>query len=357
MAPARLHLYLGFISQQLPHFLLLLLASSNHIILCAPQQQSHHGRHHGNAGSPDYNMGDNSMTINMDMLYTGHGDSAGRNPDLLGSSNVLVGRNSEAKSYNMDIDDYVVRSGDLVKHSENNRGVDSDVRGESSEHVESLVGNDGDMPKSRHDIDMGEALYVSPGEGQTRGESRGIVHSDTKGRVEGMDVGDLVGGLSVGSGDADPIRDIHIREHVIKDHSYSHHGSGAGDPSIVGRGEPMDMGRRDPPIDYGSRHSIDLDHIGRGVDPLDFAHESRMSEEGSGHGFQDDPLIIETKKGKVRGITLTAATGKLVDAWLGIPYAQKPIGKIQSITFIGISMTKQEISRKSIIQLHLLNKY
>lgn len=40
----------------------------------------------------------------------------------------------------------------------------------------------------------------------------------------------------------------------------------------------------------------------------------------------DDPLIIHTTKGKIRGITQTATTGKLVDAWLGIPYAQKPIG-------------------------------
>ena len=41
----------------------------------------------------------------------------------------------------------------------------------------------------------------------------------------------------------------------------------------------------------------------------------------------DDPLIIHTNKGKIRGITQTATTGKLVDAWLGIPYAKKPIGK------------------------------
>lgn len=40
----------------------------------------------------------------------------------------------------------------------------------------------------------------------------------------------------------------------------------------------------------------------------------------------EDSLLISTHKGKVRGITLEAATGKQVDAWLGIPYAQKPIG-------------------------------
>lgn len=41
----------------------------------------------------------------------------------------------------------------------------------------------------------------------------------------------------------------------------------------------------------------------------------------------DDPLVIHTTKGKIRGVTQRATTGKLVDAWLGIPYAQKPIGK------------------------------
>ncbi|KAH1001564.1 hypothetical protein HUJ04_005564 [Dendroctonus ponderosae] len=43
----------------------------------------------------------------------------------------------------------------------------------------------------------------------------------------------------------------------------------------------------------------------------------------------EDPLIIRTNKGKVRGTTLTAATGKKVDAWLGIPYAQKPVGNLR----------------------------
>lgn len=43
-----------------------------------------------------------------------------------------------------------------------------------------------------------------------------------------------------------------------------------------------------------------------------------------------DPMVIRTTKGKVRGVTQKASTGKLVDAWLGIPYAQKPIGQWQS---------------------------
>jgi len=45
----------------------------------------------------------------------------------------------------------------------------------------------------------------------------------------------------------------------------------------------------------------------------------------------DDPLIVRTKKGMVRGKTLKAATGKEVDAWFGIPYAQKPLGKLRTI--------------------------
>ncbi|KAJ8684458.1 hypothetical protein QAD02_020250 [Eretmocerus hayati] len=37
----------------------------------------------------------------------------------------------------------------------------------------------------------------------------------------------------------------------------------------------------------------------------------------------------QTKKGWVRGKTLTATTGNKVDAWFGIPYAQKPIGNMR----------------------------
>lgn len=41
-----------------------------------------------------------------------------------------------------------------------------------------------------------------------------------------------------------------------------------------------------------------------------------------------DPLVVRTRKGMVRGKTLTSATGKEVDAWFGIPYAQKPLGTL-----------------------------
>lgn len=42
-----------------------------------------------------------------------------------------------------------------------------------------------------------------------------------------------------------------------------------------------------------------------------------------------DPLIVRTTKGRVKGTTLTASTGKKVDAWFGIPYAQKPLGDLR----------------------------
>ncbi|CAG0920911.1 unnamed protein product [Notodromas monacha] len=48
---------------------------------------------------------------------------------------------------------------------------------------------------------------------------------------------------------------------------------------------------------------------------------------GGGGGGAQDPLVIDTTKGRVRGKTLTAATGKKVDAWLGIPYGQPPVGE------------------------------
>jgi hypothetical protein len=247
----------------------------------------------------------------------------------LESVNVFTGRDSETKSFNKNVDDSLFlgpERSDLVSHSDN-----------KNRDVESFVNRDDDLLsggiKMRQDSDHSDTLYVGPDETETRGDSgmnRGMIHSDTKGRVENMDVGDLVG-----SGD----EDIRLGEHLAKDHS--HHGNGGGDPiymnrgdaNTVGRGRPIDDGKRDPAVEYGSRHSIDWDRIGHGDDPLDLAHESRVSE-GSGHGLQDDPLIIETKKGKVRGITLTAATGKLVDAWLGIPYAQKPVGEFPLLQHI-----------------------
>jgi hypothetical protein len=261
-------------------------------------------------------MDDNSMSLSMGIEHSGS-QSGG----LMESADILVGHNSHTKSFNTNLDDSLFVGpgrGDFVSHSDTiNRG------GESFVDREDDLLSDG--MKTRQESDNSDTLYVGPDETETRGDSdisRGIVHSDAKERVENMDVGDLVG-----SGDAD----IRLREHVARDHAHSHYGDGGGDPNMVVHGKPVDDDKREPRVEFGSRHSVDWDRIAHGVDPLDLAHESRISEEGSGHGLQEDPLIIETKKGKVRGITLTAPTGKLVDAWLGIPYAQKPIGEFSFI--------------------------
>lgn len=40
-------------------------------------------------------------------------------------------------------------------------------------------------------------------------------------------------------------------------------------------------------------------------------------------------LIVNTNKGKIRGVTLKSATNKDVDVWYGIPYAQPPVGDLR----------------------------
>lgn len=82
---------------------------------------------------------------------------------------------------------------------------------------------------------------------------------------------------------------------------------------------------------------------------LDREEEIRDDGEPDQDQDQDDPLVVQTTKGKVRGITMTAATGKLVDAWLGIPYAQKPIGAYTLIHRI----TKNAIESLCILKFYV----
>jgi hypothetical protein len=260
-------------------------------------------------------MGDNSMSLNMRM-----DNPRSTSGDHLESANVFTGRDSATKRFDKSLD-YSLgpERSDFMSHSEHkNRGVESYVNSEDDLMSGGI--------KTRQDSEHSDTLYVGSDETETRDDSgmnRGMFHSDANGRVENIDVGDLVG-----SGD----EDIRLREHLANDHF--HHVNdrsdsiylNTGDPNSVGRSRPIDDGRRDHSVDYGSRHSIDWDRIGHGDNPLELAHESRVNE-GSGHGVDGDSLTIETNKGKVRGITLTATTGKSVDAWLGIPYAQKPVGE------------------------------
>ncbi|CAD1468671.1 unnamed protein product, partial [Heterotrigona itama] len=71
---------------------------------------------------------------------------------------------------------------------------------------------------------------------------------------------------------------------------------------------------------HRSRHHADMSY----EDTKSF----RTSEElprPAALNSNDDPLVVQTRKGKVKGKTMTATTGKEVDAWFGIPYAQKPL--------------------------------
>ncbi|XP_058822042.1 acetylcholinesterase isoform X1 [Topomyia yanbarensis] len=51
--------------------------------------------------------------------------------------------------------------------------------------------------------------------------------------------------------------------------------------------------------------------------------------ESSSDSTDNDPLVVTTDKGKVRGVTLEAPSGKKIDAWMGIPYAQPPVGPLR----------------------------
>ncbi|XP_071571350.1 acetylcholinesterase [Temnothorax nylanderi] len=63
------------------------------------------------------------------------------------------------------------------------------------------------------------------------------------------------------------------------------------------------------------------------------ARSSRSSEElprpAAVTGHPDDPLVVHTRNGMIRGKSMVATTGKRVDTWFGIPYAQKPIGPLR----------------------------
>lgn len=80
---------------------------------------------------------------------------------------------------------------------------------------------------------------------------------------------------------------------------------------------------------HRSRH-----HAAAAAAVADVSHEDtkgfRTSEElpKPAAFTNDDPLVVQTRKGKVRGKTMTATTGREVDAWFGIPYAQKPLGRL-----------------------------
>lgn len=73
---------------------------------------------------------------------------------------------------------------------------------------------------------------------------------------------------------------------------------------------------------HRSRHHADMSY----EDTKNFRSNEELPRPAALNS-NDDPLVVQTRKGKVKGKTMTATTGKEVDAWFGIPYAQKPLGR------------------------------
>jgi len=59
----------------------------------------------------------------------------------------------------------------------------------------------------------------------------------------------------------------------------------------------------------------------------DLEKEREIKDYHQEEPVSDDNLTIRTLKGRVRGATVKAANGRFVDQWIGIPYAQKPLGR------------------------------
>ncbi|XP_037075227.1 acetylcholinesterase-like [Pollicipes pollicipes] len=56
------------------------------------------------------------------------------------------------------------------------------------------------------------------------------------------------------------------------------------------------------------------------------------TDDVNNNDFQDSEhsnLVVRTGNGLLKGITLTASTGRQVDAWLGVPFAQPPLGSLR----------------------------
>lgn len=106
----------------------------------------------------------------------------------------------------------------------------------------------------------------------------------------------------------------------------------------------LDFGARASPS-HRSRHHADLTHEGMSQQsPTRQQHQQHqqpqqqpkvphVTEEplprAEALSSSDDPLVVKTRKGRVRGAILTAPSKKQVQAFYSIPYAQKPIGRLR----------------------------
>uniref|UniRef100_A0A182VR59 Acetylcholinesterase n=1 Tax=Anopheles minimus TaxID=112268 RepID=A0A182VR59_9DIPT len=72
--------------------------------------------------------------------------------------------------------------------------------------------------------------------------------------------------------------------------------------------------------------TLEREHVHSGATPR---RRGLTRRESNSDANDNDPLVINTDKGRIRGITVEAPSGKKVDMWLGIPYAQPPIGPLR----------------------------
>ncbi|CRK91881.1 CLUMA_CG005501, isoform A [Clunio marinus] len=92
------------------------------------------------------------------------------------------------------------------------------------------------------------------------------------------------------------------------------------DPEL-GKLERENLGHELPP------HGISLNTPILGTTSTSTRRHTRR--ESNPDAEENDPLIVTTDKGKVRGLTLNSPSGRKVDVWLGIPYAQPPVGPLR----------------------------
>ncbi|KFB35326.1 acetylcholinesterase [Anopheles sinensis] len=72
--------------------------------------------------------------------------------------------------------------------------------------------------------------------------------------------------------------------------------------------------------------TLEREHVHGGATPR---RRGLTRRESNSDANDNDPLVVNTDKGRIRGFTAEAPSGKKVDVWLGIPYAQPPVGPLR----------------------------
>ena len=60
-------------------------------------------------------------------------------------------------------------------------------------------------------------------------------------------------------------------------------------------------------------------------------------------GDPEEDLVIDTAGGKVRGERLVTDTGKELDMWASVPYAEPPVGSLRCVIITLLSCGEQSL--------------